>query len=52
MSPSLMRAVVGDRLGVKASGGIRSQEDAEGDDRRRRRPNPGPPASVAIVAGD
>jgi len=26
---ALMRAVVGDRLGVKASGGIRSREDAE-----------------------
>ena len=48
---ALMRAVVGDRLGVKASGGIRSREDAEamiaaGADRI------GASASVAIAAGD
>lgn len=48
---ALMRAVVGDRLGVKASGGIRSREDADamiaaGADRV------GASASVAIVAGD
>lgn len=48
---ALMRAVVGDRLGVKASGGIRSREDAEamiaaGADRV------GASASVAIVAGN
>ena len=47
---SLMRAVVGDELGVKASGGIRTREDAEtmlaaGADRV------GASASVAIVAG-
>lgn len=47
---ALMRAVVGDRLGVKASGGIRSRQDAEamlaaGADRV------GASASVAIVEG-
>ncbi len=46
----LMRTVVGDALGVKASGGIRTREDAEtmiaaGADRV------GASASVAIVAG-
>lgn len=46
---ALMRAAVGDRLGVKASGGIRTREDAErmiaaGADRV------GASASVAIVA--
>lgn len=48
---ALMRAVVGDRLGVKASGGIRSREDAEamlaaGADRV------GASASVAIAERD
>lgn len=47
---ALMRAAVGDELGVKASGGIRTREDAEvmlaaGADRV------GASASVAIVAG-
>ena len=47
---ALMRAIVGDTLGVKASGGIRTREDAEnmlaaGADRV------GASASVAIVAG-
>jgi len=46
---ALMRAVVGDRLGVKASGGVRSRDDAEsmlaaGADRL------GASASIAIVA--
>ena len=46
----LMRTVVGDRLGVKASGGIRTRDDADtmiaaGADRV------GASASVAIVAG-
>ena len=48
---ALMRAVVGDELGVKASGAIRSTEDAEtmlaaGADRV------GASASIAIVSGD
>lgn len=48
---ALMRAVVGDVLGVKASGGIRTREDAEamltaGADRL------GASASVAIAEGD
>ncbi len=47
---ALMRAAVGDELGVKASGAIRTREDAEtmiaaGADRG------GASASVAIVAG-
>jgi deoxyribose-phosphate aldolase len=47
---ALMRGVVGDLLGVKASGGIRTREDAErmlsaGADRV------GASASVAIVTG-
>ena len=47
---ALMRQVVGDLLGVKASGGIRTREDAErmlsaGADRV------GASASVAIVTG-
>lgn len=47
---ALMRAMVGDRLGVKASGGVRTRQDAKtmlkaGADRI------GASASVAIVAG-
>lgn len=46
----LMRSVVGDRMGVKASGGIRNREDAE-EMVRAGASRIGASASVAIVAG-
>lgn len=47
---ALMRRVVGDRLGVKASGGVRSAEDAE-NMIRSGATRIGASASVAIVQG-